>query len=198
MLQFQKLMNRFFLWFYAAIPFLLLLGSPVMAGDKDIKQSVELFTLVQKRLSMMQQVALYKYVHQLPLVNPEVERKILQQVKEDAKRYSLAIKETEHAIQVQMQVAVVVQKEWHDNWKKNGLTTQAVPDLDKEIRPELTRITHAIVEQLAAAREELSDLHRLSLLLEAIDEIVDVPYVSHEQKDEILQALIVAARKSAV
>jgi chorismate mutase len=143
----------------------------------------------------MQEVALYKYHHHLPIVVPEVEQLFLLKVKEDADRFGLPIIETQNCLALQMQLAVNVQLKWHHYWDKKGFPNDAqISDLDKIIRPELIRITAAIVEQIAKAKSELIEPEQQAFLLEKIDQIIDVPFVTEQEKEAVFHSLVSLAK----
>lgn len=173
---------------------LLLSGVEAMAASSNVKQSIELFHLMNKRFILMEEVALYKYLHHLPITHPEVENKLLLSVKKDAQDFALPVKETQKCMQLQMKLAVTIQEKWHEKWRKNDLKTERAPDLDNVLRPQISYLTHAIVEQIAASKDELADMRNLPELTQAIDEIINVPYIEHDQKEALLQSLIVAAK----
>lgn len=161
------------------------------ANPKDMAASIQLFNLIAQRLSLIQEVALYKYHHHLPIVVPEVEQLFLSKVQEDADRFGLPIKATQNCIALQMEIAVNLQYKWHHYWDKAGLPNDVqISDLDKIIRPELIRITASIVEYIQKAKKELADPQCYSMLLERMDQIVDIPFVTDEEKKSLLASLI--------
>lgn len=188
--------------FFAFTKMLLLISclgmSTLNAQHPEIPQSKALFRLISQRLSLMQQVALYKYQHQLPLYVPEVEKNILEKVKLDAFNLGLPVEEVQETIQVQMRIAVAIQYQWHQFWKEKGLPNDVmIPDLGSVLRPEMSRLTAEILEHIVKAKIELQNPTLHEVLSEQMDEIVDVPFVTDSQREALLNSLIAVAKAGA-
>lgn len=175
-----------------------LLGSSLtVVAQERIHASEHLFMLIHQRLALMQQIALYKYHQNLPIYTPKVEKETLLKVKQDAQRLMLPVEETLLCFNIQLQIARSVQQSWHHYWQERGLpVNKPLPDIDKVLRPEIARLTTAIIEQMAKAKEELADPSSLPLLALKIDQIVDVPFVNETQKRELLNSLIQVANSA--
>lgn len=169
-----------------------LLGmSTLNIRHQEISHSKALFSLIAMRLSLMHQVTLYKYQHQLPIYVPEFEQKILEKVKIEAINFGLPVAQTQESIQVQMRIAVAIQQQWHQYWKEKGLPLEELNlDLDNVLRPEMSRLMVEIIKHIAKAKKELSNPNIRSLLSGLIAEIVDVPFVTDLQRETLLNSLI--------
>ncbi|MFI4937320.1 MAG: chorismate mutase [Candidatus Berkiellales bacterium] len=172
--------------------FLISMSRPILAHTDEtaVAASTQLFNLMSQRLSLMRQIALYKYYNNIPIYVPEVEKRLLSKVKIDAEAFDLDVEKTQAFVQMQMDIAKVIQHQWHDYWREKGAPKEDVYDLDQVMRPELARLTAAIIEQVSTARSELTDPELHSLLKHKIDEAIDIPFVSNEYKQKLLQSLI--------
>src|SRR5689334_489440 len=173
----------------------LLLGSSQMGfAYGEIKESKKLFNLLEARFALMEQVALYKYLHQMPIYVPSTEEKILLNAKSEAIKRGLSIPAIQQCIQLQMQVAVLIQQQWHNKWQQEDKTPTQGLDLETQLRPQISQLTQNIIEQIAHAKPELIQERNRPALTQAIEQIIKVPYVSREQKHDLLQSLVNAAR----
>lgn len=169
-----------------------------LMAKEEIRASEHLFWLIHQRLALMQQVALYKYQHQLPIYVSKMEKNVLMKVSQDATRLMLPVPETVYCFELQLQIARHIQQDWHQYWKTKGLPAhKSSPDIDKVLRPEIARLTTAIIEQLPKAIDELGDPACLNLLMQKIDQIIDVPFVNENHKHALLKSLIQIAESAA-
>ena len=165
-----------------------------MAMSQPLTQSNHLFSLINERLSLMQQVAHYKFVHQQAIFVPAVEQKILIKVGEDAKMAGVDVGKMQAAMQLQMQMGVKVQKAWTHEWQTGAKPSVPPKDLDSTIRPTLAKITHEIVVQTAKATSELAEPANEAALSALINERIQVRFVTESEKQSLLQSLLDVAK----
>lgn len=179
-------------WYYFVV-IGLLLGSR-MVNSQPLTESNQLFSLINERCQLMQSVAHYKYVHQLALFVPGVERKILETVAQDAKSVGLPEKEMQAAIQLQMQMGVIIQQQWVEKWQRGEKLPALIVDLESELRPALKKLTHDIVIQTAKAKPVLADPQLSAQLANAIKQQIQAPFVTDEQKLTLIASLMDVAK----
>lgn len=165
-----------------------------MAISQPLTQSNHLFSLIEKRLSLMPQVAHYKFVHQQPIFVPAVEQKILAVVGSDAKTAGLDVVKMQAAMQLQMQIGVKVQNAWTQEWQTGTKPSMPPIDLDSVTRPALAKITHEIVVQTAKAKSELASKNNETDLSALIQERIQARFVTDSEKQSLLQSLLDVAK----
>jgi chorismate mutase-like protein len=190
-------MQAKFSLFFRFLALVIAIGTcQTVCADENLTQSELLFKLIQQRLVLMEQVALYKYEHELPIYVPEQEQKILENVKAQAIKLGLPVKETKEFVNLQMRLAVLLQNRYHLEWRKNGEYKQeATFDLDTQIRPQLSALTTQILEQVVKAKAELADPELMPLMVSKIEKQIDNPYVSSAQKQELLLSLLELSKR---
>ncbi len=166
-----------------------------MAISQPLTQSNHLFSLINQRLILMQQVAHYKYIHQQPLFVSAVEQNILQIVGDDAKAAGIDVVKMQNAIQLQMQMGVKVQQAWTDEWQTGIKPVAPLIELDTQLRPALAKITHEIVLQTAKAKAELADPANHASLTNQINRLIEARFVTESDKQLLLQSLLDVVKK---
>lgn len=161
-----------------------------MAKSQPLVQSKQLLLLVAQRLRLMQEVAHYKAVHHLPLHVPEVEAKLLAEVARQARDLGISSSKAQATIALQMRLGVYIQQQWCEQWQHSSLPLSAPKDLNQALRPQLNRLTHEILQQIAKARAELASSTQLANLHSEYQQLLHVPFLSEEQKFELLESLI--------
>lgn len=160
-----------------------LLSLPALA---DTDENAELYANMNTRLSYMQQVALYKWQHQLPIEDLAREKIVLAQSVTAAESLGITSAAITDFFQVQIELAKKIQRQYHQQWREHGLlqTLQTKQNtklsLDK-IRPALTTLGQTIIQQIA----EHQDQHDFSVFNLAID----TPLVSIEDKAVLFRSL---------
>ena len=165
-----------------------------MANSQPLTQSNHLFSLIEERLSLMPQVAHYKFVHQQAIFVPAVEQKILAVVANDARLAGVDVAKMQAAMQLQMQIGVNVQKAWTHEWQTGRKPNQPPKDLDSTVRPALAKITYEIVVQTANAKTELADPANEAALSALIRERIQARFVTEPEKQSLLQSLLDVAK----
>jgi cyclohexadienyl dehydratase len=126
------------------IAFLLLFSAVVAA------ESAELGALVRDRLSLMNNVAAYKWAHGLPIEDLAREQIVLEQAVQRSLRRALRSEDTRRFFGQQISAAKEIQAYWFSYWQ-NHLAPVAPPDLEADIRPRLIRLGNQIIDRLNTA-----------------------------------------------
>jgi len=131
----NKTLNRIFcLWF----------GFSALAPAAEI----EIFQLINERLSHMEDVALHKAQNNLPVEDLAREQTVIDNAVEAAAAQGLRGASIESFFTAQIEVAKAIQYRSLANWISEPANRTA-PDLVTEIRPALTRLGDDIVQALA-------------------------------------------------
>lgn len=149
--------------------------SPFTAADPG-----EVYRLVNARLALMEQVAAYKWHHELPIEDLQREAVVLDSAKDAALRHGLEPGSSRRLFAAQIDAAKAVQRHWFEIWNA-GPGPGTVPDLVEAVRPELLRLGEAILAAAAATDEPMDP--------QAFADAVTVPGLGPEHRDELFQAL---------
>ncbi len=165
----------------------LLLGCfPVVADP------VVLYSKVNDRLSLMRDVAAYKWHNNLPIEDKERERALLRGVLEIADRYGTAKYPAANFFRTQMEVAKEIQRYWFGVWKgaPDEFDVDSVPDLFAQTRPLLMLLGEEILE----AHMDSSGAHDKKKFINAIDVAGIEPHMKNRLYDAILKLRLIESR----
>jgi len=191
--------------------FCLLFGSPFVVAESDtsdvkvrgaiesaIDPAVEtLFHLVRQRLSLMDEVANYKWQHKLPVEDLPRETLVLNSAVKNAMNFHLEPRSSRAFFSIQINAAKEIQQGWFDYWQ-NTSSPQVGRDLKKTIRPQLITLGKQILRQIELAREALDfsaldvsgqDVSGQDVLRKRFLQVVDVQYLSEHTKLKLFTAL---------
>jgi chorismate mutase-like protein len=153
-----------------------------------MKEIDKLFEKVSERLSLMKDVALYKYINKQEIYAPNVEEKIILSAGIEANKYKLPEKSTQDFIRLQMNIAASIQENWFDYWNKNGLKNPEIQDINL-IRIKLANLTKTIITQIAKSKNEISETNK-KILFSEINKLILIQFVSCKQKTDTLKSII--------
>ncbi len=105
-------------------------------------------TLVEQRLALMQQVAAWKWHHELPIENVQREQQVLNTAQDDALQRGLDINEARQFFMLQIAAAKEIQAYWFELWRSGTPVPEAVPDLHETLRPKLLQLGTGILDAL--------------------------------------------------
>lgn len=129
-------------------------AAPVFADPaQDIDRIVEL--TVQRR-AVMRDVAAWKWVHQLPINDPDRERELLERMRAQARVLGIEPEALADFFELQMKWARREQRRAFAEWEKSGAPTAAARDLNTELRPVLDDIGSELLRALYVSVPELS------------------------------------------
>lgn len=135
--------------------------------------------LIDARLELMDEVAAYKWHHDLPIEDPERERLVVERAVEDALRHAFTPASSAALFGAQIEAAKAIQRYWFDVWRRGTAPAQP-PDLNTAVRPELLRLGNEILAA-AAAREAFGR--------EEFDRAVDVVGLDAAHRQSLFEAL---------
>ncbi len=115
------------------------------------------YAAIDARLSLMPEVAAWKWTHRRPVFDEERERAVVANAAARAPYFGLTPESVQRVFETQIKIARAVQTALFETWRNEGFPTdRAIRDLETDLRPLLDTIGS---EQLAAlywARAELS------------------------------------------
>ena len=173
---------------------LLVAGQIQASNPESDKELDKLFQLVDQRLQIMDEVALYKYAHNIPVENKKREVVVLASATANAGRHHLKPASIESFFSLQIELAKKIQKGWIDEWQRTGkkdhVKKSDIPNLKTDIRPKLINLGEQIVRQFPLALPMLHDPEKRNHNRRKIDSAINSPYISSEMKYKLLDAMM--------
>ncbi len=110
------------------------------------------FDIADQRLAVMPAVAATKWQTHSPIADPERERVVIKHAGELASPSGLAAESVERVFEIQVRLAREWEERLTEDWKARGFAyTGPIPDLAKDIRPQLDRVTTGMLAALYLA-----------------------------------------------
>lgn len=128
---------------------LLLLGGATANAE-------ELFSLIDARLELMDEVAAYKWDKGIAIEDKERETTVLNTAAKSAGEHGLEPGSTRYFFQMQIEAAKQIQRYWFDRYR-GGTSVGEVRDLNADIRPRLIVLGNQINAALANTRLKPAD-----------------------------------------
>ena len=110
---------------------------------------MELFGLINQRLSYMEDVALYKGQHNIPIEDKEREAIVIANAAQSATLRGVEVKSAERFFTEQISAAKFVQQQVLRAYSKEEVELADPMDLDTQIRPALTTLGDAILLKIS-------------------------------------------------
>jgi cyclohexadienyl dehydratase len=137
-----------------------LLPAAVCAEERFLTEDsaiARVLDIADQRLSLMPGVAATKWQTHGPIADPAREQVVIKRAEELAAPLSLAPESVERVFEIQVRLA----REWEErltqDWQAHGFRfTGPIPDLAKEVRPQLDRVTGDLLRALYLAAPVLS------------------------------------------
>ena len=148
--------------------------------------SAVLFQAIGERLSYMQDVALYKAAHFLPVEDLERETVVLARALENAASAGLDAPSVESFFEAQIAVAKAIQYRYRAELVLMA-EVEAPQELVQTLRPRLLELGNRIVEHMAADLNEYGPFQEAQF--PAFAKAVAVPYVSDRDTRILFDAL---------
>jgi cyclohexadienyl dehydratase len=134
-----------------------LAAAPHFAEPAD--DAARLYETIDARLSLMPEVAAWKWIHQRPVFDEERERAVLANVVARAHYFGLMPESVQRIFETQMKLARSVQTALFETWRTEGFPpNRVIRDLETDLRPALDALSS---EQLAALYWVRSDIARI-------------------------------------
>jgi chorismate mutase-like protein len=134
------------------------LAHPWPRAAPDAIEVAPLCQLMAERLSIMQDVARYKWNQRAAIDDPARERQIIDGLKRDAETVGVSARWAELFFRAQIEAAKLIQRDLFARWEREGQGTFAdAPDLVSITRPKLDALTPQLLRELAMAWPALTD-----------------------------------------
>lgn len=181
------MINKLKIFCFCLLSFLV--THPVHANEEATEALNPLFEIMAERLSIMKDVALYKWHNHLQVEDLYREEIILAKTTEKAISLGLQPAPSRHFFQMQMDAAKAIQTSWHQKWNKtDNLQLSEGPNLKTELRPELIRLGDKIMLLLAADSIWLAQLSSKQLCAALVPKL-DIELLSMEAKTKVCKSL---------
>lgn len=132
------------------------LASPAQAQHASDPRLVRLLSLMQQRLDLAQDVAMYKWNTRAAIDDPVREQQILDALAKQAPEYGLEPKLAQDFFAAQIIAGKMIQTALFKEWtNKSQAPFENPPDLKTHIRPALDKLTTELLMALAAAKPAL-------------------------------------------
>lgn len=150
----------------------------------------EVFNTINQRLSFMNDVALYKAHHQLPIENSARELVVINKAILAASQQGLDPHSVEGFFKAQITVAKIIQYRHRASLLAGGLLPQG-KDLQTEVRPALLELGDKIIIQLAEQLKKHGPVKRHQLAL--FNTAINIEHITEDDKRLLFNALIQVA-----
>jgi cyclohexadienyl dehydratase len=142
------------LWLGFACAALARASTPQTYSD-PAAQVMQASTLMAERLQLMQDVAAWKLVHQLPVQDVQRERQVLQATVRRARALGIEPVAAERLFELQIELARRLQQDAIARWRTTATTPTRLRNLDTELRPLLDQLGTRLLQALYLALPEL-------------------------------------------
>lgn len=164
--------------------------APVRGDSLELDK---LLKLVDQRLQVMEDVALYKYAHGIPVENIKREEVVLASAIASASQHQLKPASVEAFFRLQIALAKQVQRGWIEKWRTEGrdpgTIAADIPSLKTDIRPRLINLGGQIVQQFPLALPALQDPSQQASNRHKIEQAISSPYITTAMKHKLLNAM---------
>lgn len=163
---------------YSTLMLVLIFQFPAKASQQD-----QLFSLIDARLQLMDEVAAYKWQHKLAIEDSAQEQLVLDKAAEAALNANLDPQTSRQFFVAQIEAAKEIQRYWFSQYEQGGQNPE-VRSLDDEVRPELLRLGNGILNSMSA-QQALSEDAR-----DNFAQHVNVTGLSPETRDLLFDRLL--------
>lgn len=140
------------------LAFLILLFAPAAAAQEPSPELAALRGVLAERLALMEDVAQHKWMEGLPVEDLEREAVVLARTLEQAAGAGLDPALAERVVVAQIEAAKRIQSALFGQWEVAAeRPVFAAPSLEATLRPEIGRLTDALLRALTAAEGQLGD-----------------------------------------
>lgn len=161
----------------------LLIASVILCGASGNAYCEALYAHIQQRLALMDEVAAYKWQHGLPIEDRAREARILRDVSTQALAHYVEEESGKHFFLEQIRAAKEIQTYWFEKWR-GGDPPPKARDLATRLRPEITRIGSAIIDELG-----LIGTHNKAQFLAQTNNVVGLSQATQDRLYHALSAI---------
>ena len=132
----------------------------ILLPPSNILADEALYRLINERLSLMEQVAAYKWINEQPIAVPERETLVISNAVRDGLQYGITTDSSSAFFSAQIAAAKIIQQCWFDRWEAEKPPVTA-EDLADVVRPKLISLGREIVSRLAKNTNDEKLFNRL-------------------------------------
>jgi len=148
------------------------------------------YDAVDARLTLMSEIAAWKWVRQRPIVDEDRERAVIEGMAEHANEFGLNPDSIRRVFQIQVQMARSVQTEYFEEWRRQGFpATRQVRDLDTDLRPALDALGDELLAALYWAHDDIQKVGATDATTKALRRIALHPGVTAQDLSELRAVL---------
>lgn len=122
-------------------------------------QAGELYQTIQERLSLMKEVAAYKWINGQPIEALEREALVIDNAVLSGLNYGITVNSSRAFFTAQINAAKDIQQCWFDRWQTTDAAPTQARDLILEVRPQLLALGAQINKRLAAEQQDELRFH---------------------------------------
>jgi cyclohexadienyl dehydratase len=153
--------------------------------DADVR---EVFRLISERLRLMRDVAAWKHLHRVPIVDAAREQQVLDRTVQQAAALGLEPQSARELLALQIRLAVRVQSSLTKSWQSGASSPLQAPDLETELRPRLDEIGAQLLRALALAAPQLTD-PSIAARLGAQARAIELTEITDADREALAQAV---------
>lgn len=186
----KKIVLLFFLLFFIGCTSFVSQKKNVQNTNKFQKERT-LFALIDKRLSLMKDVALYKWKNKIPIEDIKREKIVIKKAIIEGRVQGLCTDKVHKFFEIQITLAKTIQRKWHLKWSKEKRPSLIkIVDLKKEIRPEIIRLGKMLIKSLKEIHDHVYTEHDQKILKEIIKDTLKGLHLDHVSHEKILQSVL--------
>ena len=141
----------------------------LLSADSGAASAESLYATVAERLSLMRDVAAYKWLHELPVEDRQRELRVIDSARVQALQAGIRPATAEVFFAQQIAAAKDIQRFWFVQWA-NGAGPTAAPNLQSDLRPRLLELGRQIVSGLGVVRTHDKTLFREQVRLDGLEQ----------------------------
>jgi len=169
-------------------------AAPAAAGPDATAPARAVLAISQDRLSLMQSVAAYKWVHGLAVEDLAQEQTVLDGARAAAAERGLDPEAVAGVFAQEIDAAKVVQNGWQGAWRAYGFpAVEPVPASLADVRTALSSISARIVDQLARLGPIACRPHVRGRLLRSAQRLMTARFVTDRVRLGLIDATLRAA-----
>ncbi|GAB4281693.1 MAG: hypothetical protein Tsb0018_10350 [Opitutales bacterium] len=149
-----------------------------------------LFEDIQNRLSLMKEVAAYKWETDSPIEVKERETIVLKATLQAAEDNGVDPSTAKSFFEEQIEVAKSIQRAWHKHWEENSFDDAFEGRDIAKIRVEISTLGKAIIVAMPQALPSLHNAANEAHYRQIFFQTIDTDYVTDDDKERLFSSLV--------
>ncbi|KAL3070561.1 hypothetical protein niasHT_032351 [Heterodera trifolii] len=130
--------------------------------------------MINNRLMVAHELALYRFAHQIPVDDPEREATVLKHVGNQANAAGIDAEFAVNFLLAQMEANKMIQRGYIDRWNSDhSFESKYVPDFEKEIQPKFSYATNALILSLIPLVDAGHQMHNDQNCVEHVEDVLE-------------------------